>query len=71
MPKTVALGEYGPLDVLTWKDVPMPEPGPGRIRIRVRAAGVGRIDLQVRPGEVQFFERPPDAVPLVSRRFAS
>lgn len=61
MPKAVVLTQYGPPDVLAWRDVPMPEPGPGQVRIRVKAAGVGPTDLKIRRGEVRF-ARPPDAV---------
>jgi NADPH:quinone reductase-like Zn-dependent oxidoreductase len=61
MPKAVVLTQYGPPDVLAWRDVPMPEPGPGQVRIRVKAAGVGPTDLKIRRGKVRF-ARPPDAV---------
>jgi len=30
MPKAVVLTEYGPPDVLVWRDVALPEPGPGQ-----------------------------------------
>jgi NADPH:quinone reductase-like Zn-dependent oxidoreductase len=61
MPKAIVLTRYGPPDVLTWKEVPMPEPGPGQVRIRVKAAGVSPTDLKIRSGVVPF-ARPPDAV---------
>ena len=41
MPKAVVLTEYGPPNVLAWREVPLPEAGPGQVRIRVMAAGVG------------------------------
>lgn len=62
MPKAIVLTEYGPPDVLAWREVPMPEPGPGQVRIRVKSAGVSPTDLKIRSGEVRFFASPPDAV---------
>jgi NADPH:quinone reductase-like Zn-dependent oxidoreductase len=43
MPKAVVLRQYGPPDVLAWRDVAMPEPGAGQLRIPVKAAGVSPI----------------------------
>ncbi len=62
MPKAIVLTEYGPPDVLAWREVTMPEPGPGQVRIRVKSAGVSPTDLKIRSGEVRFFASPPDAV---------
>jgi NADPH:quinone reductase-like Zn-dependent oxidoreductase len=63
MPKAVVLTQYGPPDVLVWRDVPMPEPGPGQVRIRVKAAGIMPTDLQIRRGDLRaVFPLPPDAV---------
>lgn len=62
MPRAIVLTQYGPPDVLAWREVPMPEPGPAQVRIRVRAAGVSPTDLKIRSGEVPFFASPPDAV---------
>jgi NADPH:quinone reductase-like Zn-dependent oxidoreductase len=61
MPRAVLLTDYGPPEVLAWREVPLPEPGPGQVRIRVKAAGVGPTDLKIRRGEVPFAS-PPDAV---------
>lgn len=61
MPKAVVLTQYGPPDVLAWKEVPMPEPGPGQVRIRVMAAGIGPTDLKIRRGETPFLT-PADGV---------
>jgi NADPH:quinone reductase-like Zn-dependent oxidoreductase len=61
MPKAVVLTEYGPPEVLAWRDVPMPEPGPGQVRVRVISAGVSPTDLKIRSGEVPFAS-PPDGV---------
>jgi Alcohol dehydrogenase GroES-like domain len=54
MPKAVVLTQYGPPDVLAWRDVPAPEPGPGQARVRVKAAGVGLTDLKMRRVEVRL-----------------
>ncbi|WP_433041076.1 NADP-dependent oxidoreductase [Dactylosporangium sp. CS-033363] len=62
MPKAVVLDGFGPPDVLTWTDVPLPEPGPGQVRIRVHAAGVSPTDLAIRSGHLKAFALPPRAV---------
>src|SRR6266542_4821303 len=63
MPKAVVLTEYGPPDVLVWRDVALPEPGRGQVRIRVKAAGVSPSDAKIRGGYVQaVFRLPPNAV---------
>jgi NADPH:quinone reductase-like Zn-dependent oxidoreductase len=55
--------QYGPPDVLAWKDVPMPEPGPGQVRIRVKAAGVMPTDPEIRRGDLKaVYPLAPDAV---------
>src|SRR6185312_9979865 len=58
MPKAAVLDGYGPPEVLTWSDVPLPEPGPGQVRIRVRAAGVSPTDLAIRSGHLKAFPLP-------------
>src|SRR5579864_5607925 len=61
--KAVVLTQFGPPDVLAWRDVPMPKPGPGQVRIRVKAAGVNPTDLKIRRGDLEaVFPVPPDAV---------
>ena len=45
MPNAVVMTGYGPPEVLTWTQVPLPEPGEGQIRIKVRAAGISPTDL--------------------------
>src|SRR3954453_2920568 len=62
MPKAVVLDGFGPPDVLTWDDVPLPEPGPGQVRLRVRSAGVSPTDLAIRSGHLKAFPLPPRAV---------
>jgi NADPH:quinone reductase-like Zn-dependent oxidoreductase len=46
------LTEYGPPDVLRWKDVPRPEPSESQVRIKVRVSGVGPTDLKIRRGDL-------------------
>ena len=63
MPKAVVLTEYGPPDVLVWREVPMPVPGPGQVRIRVKAAGVSPTDPKIRRGDLKAsFPLPAGAV---------
>ena len=59
--KAVRFDEYGPVDVLDVRDVPVPEPGPGQVLIRVRAAGINPGEAKVREGE--FRERWPATFP--------
>jgi len=57
------LTEYGPPDVLHWKDVPIPEPAETQIRIKVRVSGVGPTDLKIRRGDLDgVFPLPEPAV---------
>jgi NADPH:quinone reductase-like Zn-dependent oxidoreductase len=63
MPNAVVMTGYGPPEVLTWAQVPLPEPGQGQVRIKVRAAGVGPTDLELRAGYLKdAIPLPPDAV---------
>lgn len=63
MPGACVLTEYGPPNVLQWKDVPMPEPAEGQIRIKVRVSGVGPTDLKIRRGDLNgVFPLPEPAV---------
>jgi NADPH:quinone reductase-like Zn-dependent oxidoreductase len=62
MPNAVVMTGYGPPDVLTWTEVPLPEPGPGQIRIKVRAAGVSPTDLALRAGHLKAIPLPDPAV---------
>jgi NADPH:quinone reductase-like Zn-dependent oxidoreductase len=55
--------EYGPPNVLEWKDVPIPEPAETHIRIKVRVSGVGPTDLKIRRGDLDgVFPLPEPAV---------
>jgi len=53
MPETtraIQITRYGPPEVLTEKDVPLPSPGPGEIHLKVGATGVNFADLLQRVG---------------------
>ena len=58
MPNAIVMTGYGPPEVLTWAEVPLPEPGQGQIRIKVKAAGISPTDLAMRAGYLK------DAIPL-------
>jgi NADPH:quinone reductase-like Zn-dependent oxidoreductase len=63
MPNASVLTEYGPPDVLEWRDVPTPEPAAAQIRIKVRVSGVGPTDLKIRRGDLDgAFPLPEPAV---------
>jgi NADPH:quinone reductase-like Zn-dependent oxidoreductase len=63
MPSACVLAEYGPPDVLEWRDVPLPEPSEGQIRIKTRVSGVGPTDLKIRRGDLNgVFPLPEPAV---------
>jgi NADPH:quinone reductase-like Zn-dependent oxidoreductase len=63
MASACVLTEYGPPDVLEWKDVQVPEPPEGQIRIRARVSGVGPTDLEIRRGDLNgVFALPLPAV---------
>jgi NADPH:quinone reductase-like Zn-dependent oxidoreductase len=48
--KAVRFDEYGPVQVLDVRDVPVPEPGPGQVLIRVKAAGINPGEAKIREG---------------------
>jgi NADPH:quinone reductase-like Zn-dependent oxidoreductase len=63
MPSACVLTEYGPPDVLEWKDVRMPEPSETQIRIKVCISGVGPTDLKIRCGDLNgVFPLPEPAI---------
>jgi NADPH:quinone reductase-like Zn-dependent oxidoreductase len=63
VPSACVLTEYGPPNVLEWKDVPTPEPSEREIRIKVRVSGVGPTDLKIRRGDLNgAFPLPEPAV---------
>src|SRR6201982_3343381 len=63
MPSASLLTQYGPPEVLQWKDVPMAEPSEGQIGIQVRVSAVGPTDLKIRRGDLNgVFPLPDPAV---------
>ena len=50
--KAAVLREFGNVDVLKYEDVPTPKPKPGHILMKVLAAGVNRLDHNLREGSV-------------------
>jgi NADPH:quinone reductase-like Zn-dependent oxidoreductase len=48
--KAVRFDEYGPVEVLDVRDVPVPEPGRGEVLVRVRAAGINPGEAKIREG---------------------
>jgi NADPH:quinone reductase-like Zn-dependent oxidoreductase len=59
--KAVRFDDYGPVDVLDVRDVPVPEPGPGQVLVRVKAAGINPGEAKIRAGELA--ERWPATFP--------
>lgn len=63
MPSACVLTEYGPPNVLEWKEVPLPEPSEAQVRIKVRVSGVSATDLKIRRGDLNgVFPLPEPAV---------
>jgi NADPH:quinone reductase-like Zn-dependent oxidoreductase len=59
--KAVRFDEYGTVDVLDVRDVPVPEPGPGQVLIKVKAAGINPGEAKIREGALH--ERWPATFP--------
>lgn len=55
MMQTAYRTAYGPPEVLTVRDVPVPEPGAGEILVRVHAATVNRTDCSALSGKPYIF----------------
>jgi NADPH:quinone reductase-like Zn-dependent oxidoreductase len=51
--KAVRFDEYGPVEVLDVRDVPVPEPGRGEVLIKVRAAGINPGEAKIRDGALR------------------
>lgn len=67
--KAITQTRYGPPDVLSVSELPVPEPGPDQVRVRVRAKTVNRTDcalLRAEPFIMRFISglvRPRQPVP--------
>ena len=48
--KAFFFNQHGPMDVLTYGDLPDPQPQPGQVMVRLRAAALNRLDIWVRDG---------------------
>ena len=48
--RAAIFSEYGPPEVISVRDVPIPDPGPGEVRIKVGASSLNHLDLWVRRG---------------------
>jgi NADPH2:quinone reductase len=46
--EAVVLPDFGDVNVLEFRDVPLPEPGPGEIRVRVLASAVNPVEAKIR-----------------------
>jgi len=59
--KAVRFDEYGTVDVLDVREVPVPEPGPGQVLVKVKAAGINPGETKIRDGSLH--ERWPATFP--------
>jgi len=59
--KAVRFDEYGTVDVLDVREVPVPEPGPGQVLVAVKAAGINPGEVKIRDGSLH--ERWPATFP--------
>src|ERR1700739_691805 len=50
--KAVRFDEYGPVEVLEVREVPVPEPGPGQVLIKVKAVGINPGEARIRTGSL-------------------
>jgi len=59
--QAVRFDQYGPVDVLDVRSVPVPEPGQGQVLVRVKAAGINPGEAKIREGALR--DRWPSAFP--------
>jgi NADPH:quinone reductase-like Zn-dependent oxidoreductase len=59
--KAVRFDEYGPVGVLSVRDVQVPKPGPGEVLVKVKAAGINPGEAKIREGALA--ERWPATFP--------
>src|ERR1700760_3484152 len=50
--QAVRFDEYGTVDVLDVREVPVPEPGRGEVLVRVKAAGINPGEAKIRDGSL-------------------
>ena len=50
--KAAVIHEFGDVDVLKYEEVATPEPKPGYVLVKVLAAGVNRLDTNIRDGSI-------------------
>lgn len=56
--KAIVVSQYGPPDVLEFRDLTTPDPGPGQVAIDVSHAGVNFAELMARAGAIPALQPP-------------
>jgi NADPH:quinone reductase-like Zn-dependent oxidoreductase len=51
--RAVQFDDYGGVDVLEVREIPIPEPGPDQVLVAVRAAGINISEAKIRSGQVR------------------
>ncbi len=65
--KSITMKSFGDVNVMEWKEVPLPSYGPHELLIKVHAAGVNRCDIIQRQGTYQV---PPSNSPVLGIEIA-